>query len=227
MLQVFSGHAEGLLWANTRNSVYAKNSLVSFSKAFVALGASPTCLFHIQNPESVLNLHKEPYPPLLFSCLWHSLRDNPILVMWRWGRGPTVVKAVTDLPSPNLGLLCVNNTGLPSLALSSPCLLNESLTSEYERPPSWPYIKFCSSTKETAYLSLYPISVEMQVVLTPGRLPVAKQYESGKLTIRLITEHCGALHWLATGIQVYGTLPHSDHQGSITLPHSMPSLIIV
>lgn len=119
-----------------------------------------------------------------------------------------------------------------SLVLSSPCLLNESLTSEYERPPSWHYIKFCSSTKETAYLFLYPISVEMQVVLTPYRYypeqwPVAKQYESGKLTIRLIAEHCGALHWLATGIQVYGTLPHSDLQGSIILPHSMPSLTIV
>lgn len=72
----------------------------------------------------------------------------------------------------------------------------------------------------------------MQVVLTPYRYypeqwPVAKQYESGKLTIRLIAEHCGALHWLATGIQVYGTLPHSDLQGSIILPHSMPSLTIV
>lgn len=39
---------------------------------------------------------------------------------------------------------------------------------------------------------LDPIPVELQVVLTPGRWPVSKQFESDKPAITLITEHCGA-----------------------------------
>lgn len=50
-----------------------------------------------------------------------------------------------------------------------------------------------SGTKETTYLPLDFIPVEMQVVLTPGRwLRRQSRFESDKPIITLITEHCGA-----------------------------------